>query len=218
MDTKTYALEACRGVTTTRCPHAGKMAPSLQELLHRAVEDSGWLAQAQGKDDLPHHKKLRLAVTACPNGCSRPQVADIGIMLAREPRLVEQDCTGCGLCAQSCPDDAIDMVDGLPVIDRTACMRCGKCADVCPEAAMRIETEGLRVLLGGKLGRHPRFATELPGLYSPGQAATLVRLAIDRVLRSDAEGRFADRLFAQGEERTVDELCRQLRETDRKED
>lgn len=211
MDKTTYAIELCRGVTGTRCPHSGPMAPSLPDLLHKAVEHSGWLAREDRHGRDAHHKRLRIAATACPNGCSRPQVADIGIMLARVPKLRGEYCTGCAQCAEACPDRAIRMDNGEPVIDRDLCLRCGKCADVCPEGAMVVGESGLRVLLGGKLGRHPRFGAELPGLFAPEQAATLVRLAIARVLGSEHRGRFADVLFADGQQRALQELLDQLR-------
>lgn len=52
----------------------------------------------------------------------------------------EQLCTGCGLCAQICPEHAIRMQpDGegflFPNIDIERCINCGKCTNACPRIA-----------------------------------------------------------------------------------
>ena len=54
--------------------------------------------------------------------------------------ILERKCTGCGLCAGSCPFGAIDMKDGKPELN-AACRVCGLCAKVCPEkAVVKLET------------------------------------------------------------------------------
>lgn len=49
----------------------------------------------------------------------------------------KEDCYGCSICAQKCPNGAITMdydEKGFqyPVLDRTRCTECGICAKVCP--------------------------------------------------------------------------------------
>ena len=46
------------------------------------------------------------------------------------------------------------------------CLSCGACLRNCPEEALLSFVRGYRVQVGGKLGRHPRLADELPGIYS----------------------------------------------------
>ena len=54
--------------------------------------------------------------------------------------ILERKCTGCGVCAGSCPFGAIDMKDGRPELN-AGCRVCGICVKSCPEKAMmKLET------------------------------------------------------------------------------
>ncbi len=55
--------------------------------------------------------------------------------------ILERKCTGCGVCASSCPFGAIDMKDGKPELN-AACKVCGICVKACPEKAiLKLETK-----------------------------------------------------------------------------
>ncbi len=56
----------------------------------------------------------------------------------REMQFDKEKCAGCGTCAQVCPDQAIVMKEGKPVLDRSACTLCGKCENFCPAGIRRI--------------------------------------------------------------------------------
>ena len=45
-------------------------------------------------------------------------------------------CTGCGACANVCPQQAITVRDNLATIDPDLCTECGNCAAVCPAGAV----------------------------------------------------------------------------------
>lgn len=57
------------------------------------------------------------------------------------PWIKEEDCTGCGICVEECPADAIALENDAARIDMTECIRCGTCHDVCPEDAVRHDSE-----------------------------------------------------------------------------
>ena len=68
-------------------------------------------------------------------------------------RLDKELCTGCGICAQVCPKEAIEekppvVVDGRlkkkPAIDidPNSCIFCGECVVLCPYNALKMEIDG----------------------------------------------------------------------------
>ena len=60
---------------------------------------------------------------------------------AQDPRaeitFSERKCIGCGKCADSCSEGAINL-SSQKRIDRDKCVRCGNCARVCPGNALRL--------------------------------------------------------------------------------
>lgn len=49
-------------------------------------------------------------------------------------------CLGLGDCADVCPFDAIEVIEGIPVVDIVACTGCGNCVDACPRTIISIES------------------------------------------------------------------------------
>jgi len=45
-------------------------------------------------------------------------------------------CFGCGLCEDSCPQQAIRLLGRHPEIDQSRCNQCGLCIDACPQGAI----------------------------------------------------------------------------------
>lgn len=52
-------------------------------------------------------------------------------------------CISCGLCAESCPPKAINMVNHRPVLNAEKCIRCFCCHELCPEKAVHINKNWL---------------------------------------------------------------------------
>jgi pyruvate formate lyase activating enzyme len=64
--------------------------------------------------------------------CANPEGQDPALQLA----LLEERCTKCGLCYDSCPRGALRVKSGLPCIDFSKCDSCGRCASSCPVNAL----------------------------------------------------------------------------------
>jgi dissimilatory sulfite reductase (desulfoviridin) alpha/beta subunit len=175
-----FQVEACFG--PSGCPHRASGAESMADQLE---------AMLQGKDlrsfllrvvkgTLKLHHELRISVSDCPNGCSRPQIADVGLLGACRPRITDVPCTRCGTCVETCREEAIQL-DGErgPVVDGARCLLCGQCVRTCPEGTLVEGMKGFRIQVGGKLGRHPRLGCELAGMYSPEEALRIVERCVD---------------------------------------
>ncbi|MCL6430312.1 MAG: 4Fe-4S binding protein, partial [Anaerolineae bacterium] len=56
-------------------------------------------------------------------------------------------CTGCGICAQNCPVEAIGLRDRRAHIDLHRCIRCYCCHELCPQHAIELRRSALARLL-----------------------------------------------------------------------
>ena len=56
-------------------------------------------------------------------------------------RIDEEKCDGCGLCAQGCPEGALQMIDGKArLVSEITCDGLGACVGDCPQGAITVET------------------------------------------------------------------------------
>lgn len=169
-------IAVCRGITSGNCRFAMDADENFPSAIRTVVEQTGWddFLRTQIRGPLLHHHTFKIALSLCPNGCSRPHIADIGIIRAKQPALVATACSHCGLCGRICPDKAISYDKGEPVFDLDVCVQCGLCIQKCPERAIRASEDGYRIVLGGKLGRHPRLASELSGIFCEEQVLVAI--------------------------------------------
>ncbi len=63
-----------------------------------------------------------------------------------KPKVDNDLCVGCDICAQSCPEGAIQMKEDnngnkKPKINYDYCKGCGLCAEQCPTKAIKMELE-----------------------------------------------------------------------------
>lgn len=63
--------------------------------------------------------------------------------VAPRPVPVKGRCIGCGICLQSCPQGAIEIVGGTAVIDHSICIRCYCCHEMCPRSAIKLKLSTL---------------------------------------------------------------------------
>ena len=177
---KGYTLETCFG--ESGCQNAvvisAAIVSRLEELLERA--DLLSILRTHWGEKLKLHHQFRVTLADCPNSCSQPQIKDIGIIGETEVTCDPEACTGCGECAAVCEESAVTLEDDrLMGIDYGSCVRCGACARVCPTEALKAGRGGYRVLVGGKLGRHPHLARELAGGLDADQVVALVSQIVE---------------------------------------
>ena len=178
------------------CPHRIADSPALADRIETLLRESdlrGFL-ESRVAGPLKFHHEFRVSLADCPNSCSQVQIKDVGIIAACAPRVTEAPCSHCGACAEACPDNAVTLADDDgPAIDAGRCMRCGRCIGVCATGTLAQGPTGYRVQLGGKLGRHPRLARELPGIFPAAAVVAIVRACIDLYKANSLDGRrFAD--------------------------
>lgn len=188
-----YQIDICFG--PNGCPNRATVGDKLLSRIEKRLQRADLLTFLRERvgDDLKFHHEFRVSLADCPNACSQPQIKDIGILGACVPDITETECTDCGLCVEACPDDALLIEAGAPRIDPCRCMACGKCADACPTGTLVSGKAGYRVQLGGKLGRHPRLARPLPGIYPENSVLSIVEDCLAYYKENSRKGeRFAE--------------------------
>lgn len=174
---KGYQIETCFG--PSGCPNRAMISDQLIAQIEADIkkEDLLGFLKRTVKGNLKFHHEFRITLADCPNACSQPQIKDIGIIGACGPVLGDEPCSMCEACVEACREDAImlDPAKEVPVIDDDLCLKCGKCIPVCPTGTLVEGQKGYRVQLGGKLGRHPQLARELPGIYDENTVMKIVK-------------------------------------------
>ena len=174
-------------------PRGGGRGDALMGQLRRAVEESGWnrFLNQQTGGVIRRHDAFSVALAGCVNACSNPHIADVGFVAVWRPEADKNLCAGSlacagkgslAPCAASCPESAVAMLRNKPAIDAKTCLYCGRCVKACPALALS-GPRGWRVYLGGRLGRRPRLAAPLPGIFPlaalPGVLAGCLKLHMD---------------------------------------
>lgn len=206
-----FRLEVCtragkcpnRAHRYRECDETLQLAGKIRGLLEK--EDLAGFLRSRVKGPIRPHHAFSVSVSDCPNACSRPQIKDIGIIGAASPVITDNSCVMCGACEDACRERAVvvDAERGLPVIDPDRCISCGSCISVCPTGAIDAAVSGYRIMIGGKLGRHPRLATELPGIHDAETVLSVIgRCVADYKARSTGGKRFAQ-IVADDEENVM---------------
>lgn len=179
-EVKGYQLDTCFG--PSGCPNAVVQRQGLADQIESLLKEADFIGflKSKGIEDLKFHHEFRVTVADCPNACSQPQIKDIGIIGALIPGISDEACSGCEVCVETCREAAISLTQGAPepTVDMQRCLTCGACIPVCPTGTLVQGPAGYRIQLGGKLGRHPQLARELPGIYDTATTLEIMRACI----------------------------------------
>lgn len=148
---QSYSLEHCR-------KHCSKAAMDWTEIYQDLEQALKKLDPKEKFKDFKYHHIPKIALAGCPNGCSRPQIKDIGVIGYVTPQFSDNECSGCQMCISVCQENAVSWLEDGIVINPQLCVSCGECIHCCPTEKIISKESGWSLYLGGHLGRHPQFA------------------------------------------------------------
>ena len=123
-----YAVYLAEGGTDTgKCPVGGlNVSVRIAEILGILAKPiEPMVAHVMCRGDL-HHTSKRFDYRGMP-GCNSAQGLFSG------PNSCTFGCMGYGDCVDACPYSAIDLVDGIAVINPVKCKACELCIPICPK-------------------------------------------------------------------------------------
>lgn len=200
-EVKGYQVETCFG--SSGCPRRAMADDDLPGELEASLagKDLPAFLKTKVQGPLKLHHEFRVTVSDCPNACSRPQIVDVGLVAAVRPEVTGEACSHCRGCVDACEENAIALSDAAehPELDLNKCVSCGECVKVCPTGTLGRQSEGYRVLLGGKLGRHPQLARDLGVILDKADTIACVDRCVDHYRRHCQKGeRFGEVLNRTG--------------------
>jgi dissimilatory sulfite reductase (desulfoviridin) alpha/beta subunit len=197
-----FTVETCFG--ENGCPNridTGEELSQRLEALLRAHNLREFM-QSRVSGPLKLHHEFRVTLADCPNSCSRPQIVDIGLISASLPILSDSSCLECGACLAACREEGITLAgqeEPGPHFDWQRCLACGQCARACPTGTIACGLSGYRILLGGKLGRHPQLGRELSGIFSTETTLAIIGICLGHFKAENRKGeRFGELLNRTG--------------------
>jgi len=200
-EVKGYQVETCFG--PGGCPNRAVVDDELVKDIERLLAGKNLreFLKERVQGPLKMHHEFRVSVSDCPNACSRPQITDFGVIGAVKPQHSGSPCSQCGACIAVCREEALAHSEDSrpPALEADKCVACGKCVAVCREGALKKGQEGYRIQLGGKLGRHPQLATELPEIYTRDQVLDILEKCLQHFMKHNSTGeRFGEILNRTG--------------------
>ncbi|GAB7014644.1 DUF362 domain-containing protein [Methanogenium cariaci] len=157
--------------------------------------------------------KTRIGISACPNSCVSERLCEVGVTGHLKPLRHPEKCTGCGTCVDFCNEDALEVINGVIVLNDERCIRCGACVHTCPYGVITAEDPVYEITFGGRRGRHPKVGRRLVIVNSLEAAEQAVDEAMYRIYRQAVGTRLlADQLDEIGFDQIVKSVLAKLPE------
>ncbi|RJO61624.1 MAG: 4Fe-4S dicluster domain-containing protein, partial [Dehalococcoidia bacterium] len=131
--------------------------------------------------------KIKISAAGCPSSCGIAHLSDIGFHGGVEPEVNASLCDGCGLCVPICKRKAIEIKDGIAIVDNEECRYCGQCLSVCPFEAITEKRRGYAVLVGGHEGKDTRLGTVIAQFVSEETALQIAEKCLNLVRARGAD-------------------------------
>lgn len=187
-EVKGYSVETCFGAGGCRFALGGNAELARQIEAYLAGLNLKEFLKAKVQGPLKMHHEFRLTIADCPNACSRPQIVDLGLIGAATPVISEAPCSHCENCVTACREAAISLNGDGPSIDFAKCLSCGQCFANCPTETLTEGCRGYRILVGGKLGRHPQLGRELNGIFSQEETLAIIKKCLTHYMAHTIKG------------------------------
>jgi len=189
-----YRIESCRSIKG--CPRSVGHINLLQEKVINIFDETDFSGKRQKQlgENAKQHHIFKVGLAGCANSCSQPQIKDFALIAKAIPVINHDLCTLCGQCIITCKEQGLTNEKGQLNLNENNCLGCGDCWRVCSSKAIVPGEVTWRLLLGGKLGRHPQLAKEIKEVTLE-EALVHLRKAIEIVLNSSTpKERFAQML------------------------
>jgi dissimilatory sulfite reductase (desulfoviridin) alpha/beta subunit len=149
-----YKLEHCR----KNCTKAAQGWSELYQELEQTLNELNLMLTLEERfNTVNFHHIPKIVLAGCPNGCSQPQIRDIGISGYATPKITDNPCSGCQACINFCLEKALTWENEEVILDPTLCVSCGDCIRACSTGKIESGEVGWVFHLGGRLGRHPQL-------------------------------------------------------------
>ncbi len=183
--TSPYDITVCRA-GKSGCIHALINPKTISEKIEKALDELGLgeHIMSRVKKRLIYHMRFKVTLAGCPNCCPQPQIKDFGISGQAIPAVTENPCTECMKCVKICKEEgAVVVENAMPVFDYDLCVFCGDCERVCPTGTIENKKVGIRVMAGGRLGRHPQLAKVLKDMADEDYVLVALKEMVEKYIQ-----------------------------------
>ncbi len=101
------------------------------------VEEKVAKVMCQGNCNLAEDKYIYEGVSNC----------NVAIRLGGGAKVCRYGCLGLGTCVEACEFDAIEIIDGIAVVNEEKCTGCGKCKNACPKHIIELVPKAAEVFV-----------------------------------------------------------------------